>query len=156
MENFEPIQTLIGDLTIEQFCHVLVIAFGIFTVSSFVVFIVFCFLNSYSNGRLHYKTKEYYGSFRYLNKRFKALKKADCPTDIKSEFLQLRNSIELLRYQRVIPEFLYISLTASAYEIYEHLVLKSLGYTDEMIDEIIQHRTKDLFKDYEVIKNEDN
>lgn len=130
MENFEPIQTLIGDLTIEQFCQVLVICFGIILVSSFCVFIVFCFLNSFTNGRLHYKTTEYYGSFRYLNKRFKALKNATCQSAVKNEFFQLRNSIELLRYQRVIPEFLYVRLITAAYEISESRLLEVLKNED--------------------------
>lgn len=117
MENFEPIQTMIGDITIERFCQVLGISFGIFTVSCFCVFFVFCFLNSFLNGRLHYKTKEYYGSFRYLNKQFKAIKKSVNVESVKIRYYELRSAIMLLKIQGVIPLFLYIRLIDKCQEV---------------------------------------
>lgn len=124
MENFEPIQMLIGDLTIEQFCNCLGVAFGIVLISLIVLYIIFSIFTNFHNGWLFYKTKEYYGSLKYLNKRFKALKTASCQSAIKNEFLQTRNTIELLRCQDVIPKFLYFRLYDKACAISKNRLLE--------------------------------
>ena len=124
MKNFEPIQMLISDLTLEQFVNVLAVVFGIFVVALFCLRFIFSIFDSIENGWLHYKTKEYYGSLRYLNKRFKALNTANCQSAVKNEFLRTRNTIELLRYQHIIPKFLYLRLFDKAYEISESRLLE--------------------------------
>lgn len=124
MENFKSIQMLIGDLTIEQFCYCLGVIFGIVLISLIVLYIIFSIFTNFHNGWLFYKTEEYYGSLRYLNKRFKALKTANCQSAVKNEFLRTRNTIELLRYQHVIPKFLYLRLFDKAYEISESRLLE--------------------------------
>ncbi len=118
-------------MTVEQFCQVLGYAFGFFVLSSFCVFWVFCFLNSFHNGWLYYKTVEYYSSFRYLNKRFKAINTANCKSAVKNEFLRTRNTIELLRYQHVIPKFLYLRLFDKAYEVSESRLLEVFENEEE-------------------------
>lgn len=117
MENLETIKILVSDLTIEQFCQILGVAFAFFVASSFCVFIVFCFLNSYINGRLHYKTMEYYGSFRYLNKCFKNLKSSTSIQTLDISAIELFSTIRLLRYQHIIPKFIYNRLYDKCYEI---------------------------------------
>lgn len=124
MENLEPIQMLIGDLTIEQFCNCLGVVFAIVLISLIVLYIIFSIFTNFHNGWFFYKTKEYYGSLKYLNKRFKALKTANCQSAIKNEFLQTRNTIELLRCQDVIPEFLYFRLYDKACAISKNRLLE--------------------------------
>lgn len=124
MKNFESTQMLIGDLTLEQFVNVLAVVFCIIVVALFCLRFIFSILNSIDNGWLFYKTEEYYGSFRYLNKRFKALKTANCKSAVKNEFLRTRNTIELLLYQHVIPKFLYLRLFDKAYEVSESRLLE--------------------------------
>lgn len=111
-------------MTIEQFGNCLVVVFGIVLIALLILRFIFSFLNSLDNGWFFYKTEEYYGSLRYLNKRFKALKIANCQSAVKNEFLRTRNTIELLRYQHVIPKFLYLRLFDKAYEISESRLLE--------------------------------
>lgn len=131
MENFKSTQILLGDLTIQQFYNCIVSVFGIVLVALFVLHLIFSIFDSFENGWLHYKTKEYYGSLRYLNKRFKALKTANCQSAVKNEFLRTRNTIELLRYQHVIPKFLYLRLFDKVYEISESRLLEVLENEEE-------------------------
>lgn len=111
----ENLQILIGDLTVEQFCHVLGICTGLICVILlFFKIITHIVVNT---DYLFYKTKEYYGSLRYLNKRFKELKTCDNIYRMGSAYYRLISAIELLRYQYLIPKFLYERLYDKAKEI---------------------------------------
>lgn len=104
MEFFEPLKVLLSDLTIEEFSQLMGYIFGFFVLSSFCVFIVFCFLNSFYNGRLHYKTKEYYGSLCYLNKLFKKLKSASTHHELDIADTELRSAIYLFALSKSYTE----------------------------------------------------
>lgn len=103
-------QELIGDLTVEQFvlliskvCGVL---FGCILACSFLAALI----TASVDGWAFRKGSLYYGSLKYLNQCFKRLKNCGTVGSLDKVHDELVTVISLLRYQRIIPKFLYVRL----------------------------------------------
>ena len=111
-------QELIGNMTPEQFSQFIGVLFGgvIFFFGSWLL--LTAFLHSVIDGWLFRKGALYYGSLLYLNKRFKYLKTASSINLLEIFDVELHSTIELLRYQRIIPKIMYNRLLDKCREIY--------------------------------------
>ena len=111
-------QELIGNMTPEQFTQFIGVLFGgiIFFFGSWLL--VTALVHAVVDGWLFRKGALYYGSLRYLNKRFKYLKTAPSINLLEIFGVELHSTIELLRYQRIIPKIMYNRLLDKCLEIY--------------------------------------
>lgn len=101
-------QELIGDLTVEQFTRVVGMIFGCSFFMIFIFSIVIAFITASVDGWAFRKGFLYYGSLKYLNKCFKRLKNCGTVGSLDKVHDELVTVISLLRYQRIIPKFLYL------------------------------------------------
>ena len=103
----QELQTLIGNLTIEDFTLLIATllsqVFIVIAISAVITATIFSILD----GWLFRKGALYYGSLRYLNKCFKKLKTATSIQELDLVNAELRSAIYLLRFQRVIPKIMY-------------------------------------------------
>ena len=127
----EQFQTLVGDLTIEDFSRLVGTLLGYVLGIIVVTFLITAFIASIIDGWLYRKGALYYGSLRYLNKLFKNLKAATSIQTCDLANAELRSAIHILRYQRVIPKIMYKRLLEKQEQI--HYQRKSELFKDEYI-----------------------
>lgn len=101
------LQVLLSDLTVEQFCKVCGICCGLCSAVIFCTILLAGFINSFNSGYLHYKTREYYASLRYIQKYFRQLKRCGTVLELDYANQELTAVLDLLVYQKVLPKFLY-------------------------------------------------
>ena len=111
-------QELIGNMTVEQFTQFMgfIVAYLLFIFGSCIL--VFSFVGAIVDGWLYRKGALYYGSLRYLNKCFKKLKSASTQRELDFIDVELRSTIHLLRYQRVISKIMFDRLLEKQEAIY--------------------------------------
>ena len=127
----EQFQTLVGDLTIEDFSRLVGTLLGYVLGVVFVTFFITAFISSIIDGWLFRKGALYYGSLRYLNKLFKNLETATSIQFLDLANAELQSAINILRYQRVIPKIMYKRLLEKQEQI--HYQRKSELFKDEYI-----------------------
>lgn len=124
-------QTLIGNMTADQFTQFIGLLIG--CVILFIGFLALleAFVYSIVDGWLFRKGALYYGSLRYLNKLFKKLKSIKSIQELDFTNAELRSVIHMLRYQCVIPKIIYKRLLEKQEQI--HYQRKSELFEDEYI-----------------------
>ena len=127
----EQFQTLVGDLTIEDFSRLVGTLLGYVLGIVFVTFFITAFIYSIIDGWLFRKGALYYGSLRYLNKCFKKLRNCNSLQELDISAYECLSAIYLLRFQRTIPKIIYKRLLDKCNEIY--LQRRSELWQDEYI-----------------------
>lgn len=103
-------QELIGNLTCEQFAQLIGKTCGVLMGCTFVSSFLVALITGLVDGWAFRKGFLYYGSFKYLNHYFKMLKNCGTVGSLDKVHNELVTVISLLRYQRIIPKFLYVRL----------------------------------------------
>lgn len=111
-------QVLLGDLTIEQFGILIGKLAGVIISFSLVCWLVSALIHGILDGWLFRKGALYYGSFRFLNVKFKALKSCDTVENFISIQKEIITAVKILQYQRIIPKFLCVRILDRLDDIY--------------------------------------
>lgn len=124
-------QTLIGNMTAEQFTQFIGLLIGCVILFFGSLALIEALVHSIVDGWLFRKGALYYGSLRYLNKLFKKLKTIKSIQELDFTNAELRSVIHMLRYQRIIPKIMYKRLLEKQEQI--HYQRKSELFEDEYI-----------------------
>lgn len=114
-------QTLIGNMTAEQFTQFIGLLIGCVILFFGSLALIEALVHSIVDGWLFRKGALYYGSLRYLNKLFKKLKSASTHFELDIADNELRSAIHLLRCQRVIPKIMFERLLEKQEHIYSYV-----------------------------------
>lgn len=124
-------QTLIGNMTAEQFTQFIGLLIGCVILFFGFFALLEAFVHSIVDGWLFRKGALYYGSLRYLNKCFKKLRNCNSLQELDLSAYECLSAIYLLRYQRTIPKIMYKRLLDKCNQI--HLQRRSELWQDEYI-----------------------
>lgn len=127
----QELQTLIGDLTIENFISLIAFLLSRASIGIAISAVIIATMFSMLDGWAFRKGALYYGSLRYLNKLFKKLKTIKSIQELDFTNAELRSVIHMLRYQRAIPKIMYKRLLEKQEQI--HYQRKSELFEDEYI-----------------------